>query len=141
MTIIVFATCLSVLARKDESLAEMMSRVDGARPEEGIPLAIQIARKELEVVAEANKSNHDETARAALADLLTYAGKASETSLQSNKKLKDTEIALRKIAERLRDLKRSADFEQQAPLQEASERLENMRTQLLSKMFAKKERK
>ena len=137
----VLATCLIVLARKDESLEEMKARVDAARPEEKISLSIQIARKELDVIAEASKSSNDEVAHSALAELLTYAGKASETSLQTNKKLKDTEIALRKIAERLRDLKRNADFEQQAPLQDASERVENMRTQLLSKMFAKKERK
>ena len=127
------------VAKKDETIAEMKSRIDAVRPEERISLAIQIARKELDTVAEANKSSNNEAAQAALADLLAYAGKASDTSLQTNKKLKDTEIALRKIAETLRDLKRSADFEQQAPLQNASERVENMRTQLLTRMFGKKE--
>jgi hypothetical protein len=138
-TIFVLASSLMLFAKKDETIAEMKSRIDAVRPEERISLAIQIARKELDTVAEANKSSNNEAAQAALADLLAYAGKASDTSLQTNKKLKDTEIALRKIAETLRDLKRSADFEQQAPLQNASERVENMRTQLLTRMFGKKE--
>ena len=139
--IVVLAASLIVLARKDESIEEMKDRIDAARPEDRIALSIQIARKELDAIAEANKSNNSDAAHSAVADLLTYAGKASDTSLQTNKKLKDTEIALRKIAERLRDLKRGADFEEQAPLQDASERVENMRTQLLSRMFAKKEHK
>jgi len=138
---LVLVCCLTLFAKKDESVEEMKSRIDAARPEERISLAIQIARKELDTIAEANKSGNSEVSRTALADLITYAGKAADTSLQMNKKLKDTEIALRKIAEKLRDLKRSADFEDQAPLQDASEGVENMRTRLLSRMFAKKESK
>lgn len=140
-TIFVLASCLLASAKKDESVAEMKGRIDAARPEEQISLGIQIARKQLDAIAEATKTNNADALQAGLADLLTYAGKASEASLQMNKKLKDTEIALRKIAEKLRDLKRSADFEEQPPLQDASERVENMRTKLLSRMFGKKESK
>jgi hypothetical protein len=130
-----------VSAKKDESVTEMKGRIDAARPEERISLSVQIARKELDAIAEATKSNDGNAVRVALADLLTYAGKATDTALEINKKLKDTEISLRKIAEKLRDLKRSADFDQQARLQDANDRVENMRTQLLSRMFGKKESK
>lgn len=139
--VLVLASCLLVSAKKDESLAEMKSRIDAARPEEQISLGIQIARKQLDAIAEATKVNNADGLHSALADLLNYAGKASNTSMQTNKKVKDTEIALRKIAEKLRDLKRTADFEEQAPLEDASDRVETMRTQLLSRMFGKKESK
>jgi hypothetical protein len=139
--LLVLASCLLVSAKKEESLAEMKGRIDAARPEEQISLGIQIARKQLEAIAEATKINNADGLHSALADLLNYAGKASDTSLQTNRKIKDTEIALRKIAEKLRDLKRSADFDEQAPLEEASDRVETMRTQLLSRMFGKKESK
>jgi len=129
-----------MFARKEESVAEMIGHVDSARPDERISLCIEIARKQLAAVGESEKAGNTEQAHTALSSLLTYAGKAFETSLQANRKLKDTEIALRKIAEKLRDLKRGADFEQQAPLQDASDRLETMRTQLLARMFAKKEK-
>jgi hypothetical protein len=139
--LLVLASCLLVSAKKEESLAEMKGRIDAARPEEQISLGIQIARKQLEAIAEATKINNADGLHSALADLLNYAGKASDTSLQTNRKIKDTEIALRKIAEKLRDLKRSADFDEQAPLEEASDRVETMRTRLLSRMFGKKESK
>lgn len=139
--VLVLASCLLVSAKKDESLAEMKARIDAARPEDQISLGIQIARKQLDAIAEATKINNSDGLHSALADLLNYAGKASNTSMQTNKKVKDTEIALRKIAEKLRDLKRSADFEEQAPLEDASDRVETMRTQLLSRMFGKKESK
>jgi len=140
-TTVVLAGCLVVSAKKDESIAEMKARVDAARPEEQISLSIKIAHKQLDAIAEAAKTNNADAFHTAVADLLIYAGKASGTSLQIDKKVKNTEISLRKIAEKLRDLKRSADFEEQAPLEDASERVENMRTQLLSRMFGKKESK
>jgi hypothetical protein len=49
--------------------------------------------------------------------------------------LKDTEIAMRKMSVKLRDMKRKLTFEDQAPLQTASDHLETLRTTLLSHMF------
>jgi len=54
--------------------------------------------------------------------------------------LKDTEIALRKMSQRLRDLKRGLPYEDQGPVQGAADRLEQMRTELLGRMFGKKEK-
>jgi len=39
------------------------------------------------------------------------------------------------MAHKLRDMKRSAVFEDQASIQDAVDRLENMRSELLAKMF------
>jgi len=70
--------------------------------------------------------------------LVGYSGKASDAASQIGKKLKDTEIALRKMAQKLRDLKRGLPYEDQGPVQAAADRLEQMRTELLSRMFGKK---
>ena len=42
------------------------------------------------------------------------------------------------MAEKLRDLKRSVSFEDQAPIQKTVDRLEKMRDELLARMFGKK---
>ena len=76
-------------------------------------------------------------ARAAVQDVVTYSEKAQSTSIQSGKKLKNTEIALRKMAAKLRDIKRSLNFDDQAPVQTAADRLESLRTDLLTHMFGK----
>ena len=44
------------------------------------------------------------------------------------------------MAEKLRDLKRGLAYEDQAPVQAAADKLEQMRTELLGRMFGKKER-
>ena len=77
---------------------------------------------------------------AALQDVVTYSKKATDASIATGKRLKNTEITLRKMAEKFRDIKRSVAFEDQAPLQAAVDALENMRTDLLSAMFGKKAR-
>jgi hypothetical protein len=41
------------------------------------------------------------------------------------------------MAAKLRDIKRSLNFDDQAPVQAAADRLENLRTDLLSHMFGK----
>jgi hypothetical protein len=82
-----------------------------------------------------------EEARAAVRDVVEYSDKASDAATQSGKKLKDTEIAVRKMVARLRDIKRTLAFEDQASLEEAVNHLEQVRTQLLSQMFGKKENK
>ena len=80
----------------------------------------------------------DEEALAAVKDVMTYSEKAHDAALASGNKLKNTEIALRKMAGKLRDIKRTLSFDDQAPVQAAADRLEALRTDLLSKMFGKR---
>ncbi|MBV9574065.1 MAG: hypothetical protein JOY93_08420, partial [Acidobacteriales bacterium] len=62
-----------------------------------------------------------------------------DAATKSGKHLKDTEIALRKMAAKLRDIKRIASLEDQRQVQEATDHLEQVRTDLLSHMFKGKE--
>jgi hypothetical protein len=78
-----------------------------------------------------------ENAQTALKDVVTYSEKAHDTAIQSGKKLKNAEIAFRKMAAKLRDIKRNLNFDDQAPVGAAADRLENLRTDLLSHMFGK----
>jgi hypothetical protein len=45
------------------------------------------------------------------------------------------------MAEKLRDIKRTLAFEDQAPVEQAVRRLEDVRTTLLKEMFAKEDKK
>ncbi len=72
---------------------------------------------------------------------MTYAEKAGDAAERSGKRLKDTEIAVRKMAEKFRDVKHNLPFDDQAPVQDAVDRLEKMRTELLAEMFGKKDKK
>ena len=79
-------------------------------------------------------------ARAAVSDVVRYSEKAHDAASHSGKNLKHTEIQLREMAVKLRDIKRSLPFEEQAAVQDAADHLERLRSDLLARMFGKGEK-
>src|SRR5712692_4976703 len=128
-------------AAKDETAAELKARLDNARPEERPELCIQIARRQLRNADKLYSEGKVEQARDAVDDIVTYSEKARDTATQTKKHLKNVEIDVRKIAEKLRDIKRTIMIEDQAPVEQAIRRLEDVRTTLLKEMFAKENKK
>jgi len=100
-------------------------------------LYVEIAERELKSANELYTAGRVDEARTAVQDVVTYSEKAHDAAIQSGKRVKNTEIEFRKMAAKLRDIKRSLNFEDQAPVQAAAERLETLRTDLLSHMFGK----
>jgi hypothetical protein len=132
----VLATVLDCAAAK-ETVQQLEARAEAARPEDRPGLYIEIAEHQLKAVAELFGAGKDEDAVAAVKDVVTYSERAHDAAITSRNRLKGTEIALRKMAAKLRDLKHTLSFDDQAPVQAATDRLEALRTDLLSKMFAK----
>ncbi|HKD02646.1 MAG TPA: hypothetical protein VKB77_09470 [Terriglobales bacterium] len=128
---------LPATAAKDESLPQLIAHAESARPEERPQLYTEIAERELHNADQLYTDGKVDEARSAVTDVVNYSQKATDAASQTGKKLKNTEIAVRKMAEKLRDIKRSLAFEDQAPVQAAIERLEAMRTNLLDRMFGK----
>jgi rubrerythrin len=127
--------------RDEESVQQLSARAESAPLGDRPALYIRIARQQAEAADKLYLAENPEAGNSALNDVVTYSGKASDTAASSGKKLKDTEIALRKMAEKFRDVKHNLPFDDQAPVQEAIDRLEKMRTDLLSAMFGKKGKK
>jgi hypothetical protein len=139
--ILIFAMLLvagcGFAAEQDPALKQLVTRAEAARVEEQPALYIEAARLALKSAERAYASASFDDAQAAVKDLVTYSDRAHDASIQSGKRLKDTEIAMRKMAQKLRDVARTVAFEEQGPLQAAADHLENLRTDLLSHMFAK----
>jgi hypothetical protein len=125
---------------KPETADELQSRIDAARPEDRPALCIQAAQSQLRHADALYNEGKTEQARAAVADVVTYSQKARDAAVQSRKHMKNVEIAARKMAARLRDIKRTLNFEDQPPVGQAIDNLEDVRTDLLKEMF-KKEKK
>ena len=138
---VLFASSLLAFARKEESLAELIARAESSKLEDRPHLYTEIARRQVKAADQLYSEGKAEEGRAAVSDVVLYSDRARDAATQSGKKLKDTEIAVRKMVARLRDIKRTLAFENQAPVQEAIDHLEQVRTELLSKMFGKKEDK
>jgi hypothetical protein len=124
-------------ATKAEPLGQLIERARSARVADQPGLYIEIARRELEVADQAYVAGKPDQAKAAVVDLVNYADQAHDAAKKTGKKLKNIEISLRKMAAKLRDIKRTQSADEQDALQKAADRLEDLRTDLLSQMFGK----
>src|ERR1700687_1957304 len=141
ISIFLIAVSLTLCAAKDETIDELKARFESARPEDRPELGIQIAQHQLRNADNLYRNGNIDQANAAVDDIVTYSEKARDAATQTKKHLKNVEIDVRKIAEKLRDIKRTLAFEDQAPVEQAIRRLEDMRTTLLKEMFAKENKK
>jgi len=135
--VLLLTAAMLAAALKEESLQELISRAESARPEDRPSLYVDIMEHQLKDAEHLYHEGKVDEARSAISDIVTYSDKAHDTAIAAPKKIKNTEIALRKIAAKLRDLRRTLNFEDQGPVQAASEHLEQLRTDLLNHMFAK----
>ena len=132
--ILVVASSSAAFAR-DETIDQLKARVENAAPKDRVSLALRVAELQTNAADKLYADGKNDEARAAVQDVVSYTEKAGDAATQSGKKLKDAEITVRKIAHKLADMKRTVDFDNQAPLQDAIDHLERIRTQLLAKMF------
>jgi hypothetical protein len=137
MLAVALALACSYGAAKDETVDELKARFESARPEDRADLAIRIAQYQVRNADKFYSDGQVDQARAAVEDIVTYSEKACDTVTQTRKRLKNVEINVRKMAEKLRDIKRTLAFEDQPPVIQAIDRLEDIRTTLLKEMFAK----
>lgn len=122
---------------KDETIPQLISRAEAARLEDRPQIYAEIAELQLRNADHLYTEGKADEAQAAVQDVVSYSDKAADAASKSGKKLKNTEIAVRKMAEKLRDIKRSLAFDDQPPVQSAIEHLEGLRTDLLNRMFGK----
>jgi len=134
---VLLATTLLAFAYKTESLQDLIARAASARVEDRPALCVEIAERQLKSADELYTAGKVDDARSAVHDVVTYSEKAHDAAIQSGKRVKNTEIEFRKMAAKLRDIKRSLNFDDQAPVETAADRLESLRTDLLSHMFGK----
>jgi hypothetical protein len=128
-------------AAKEETVDELKARYESAHPEDRPELALKIAQHQLRDADKFYVDGKVEQASAAVTDIVSYSEKARDYATQTNKHVKNVEIDVRKIADKLRDIKRTLAFEDQPPVEQAIHRLEDIRTTLLQKMFAKDKKK
>src|SRR5208283_2984804 len=125
LLLVVLALASTYSAAKDETVDELKSRFESAHPEDRAELGIRIAKQQLR---NADKFYNDGNVQ--------YSEKARDAATETKMHLKNIEIDVRKMAEKLRDIKRTLAFDDQPPVDQAVRRLEDVRTSLLNAMFA-----
>ena len=134
---LLFAVVAGTAAANDETVDQLKSRAENAPPQDRPHLRIRIAELQLRNADKLYKEGDVEHARAAVDEIVTYSEQARDSAVETKKHLKNIEITVRKIAERLRDIKRTLAPEDQLPIDRAVQRLEEVRTSLLQRMFSK----
>jgi hypothetical protein len=121
-----------------ETLDQLIARANAASPSQQPDLYLEVADREVRAATDSYKDNKPEDGRSALQQTVKYADQAHAMVLKSGKKLPHTEIKIRRMAAHLRDLKQNVDADEQAGVQNAVDKLEAFRTDLLKAMFGSK---
>jgi hypothetical protein len=124
----------AAFAAGQETLEQLIARANSAEPGQQPNLYLEVADREVKAAT----ANKPEDGRTALQQTVNYADKAHALVLKSGRKLPHTEIKIRRMAARLRDLKQNVDADEQAFVQDAVDKLEGFRTELLKAMFGAK---
>jgi hypothetical protein len=129
---------LTSIAAKEESLEQLIARADAARPDQQPDLYLQVADRLLKSATDSYKTNRRDHFHMEVRDIVKYCDNAHSAAMHSNKHVKRTEIKIRQISTRLRDIKLNVDADDQPQIQTAIDRLEGFRTELLHSMFGSK---
>lgn len=122
---------------KELTLEELKERVAGASIAERPALCIEIAERQVEAASRLYGADDVDKAQAALGDVASFSELARDYAIQSHKREKQSEIAVRKMARKLDNLKHSVSRDDQIKIQETIDRLERVRDDLLTAMFPK----
>lgn len=133
--LLVAAVSLPLLARQ-ETVDELKAKLASAKEPDQPKLCLEIARLQLDAAEKAYQDSQLPQAQALLKDVVDYSQKAGDAARQSRKHIKKTEIEVRKMSRRLQDLKPTVDIDSRQPVQDAINRLEHIRTELLMQMFS-----
>jgi len=137
--ILLCLSLFSLLAQAgSETLPELKARADAARGGERAALSIEYAHKELEEANSLYTQGDVEKAEAAIREVLTYSGQAAAAASSSGKRLKQTEIDLRKIQHRMHDIGESLNIDDRPPVEKGVQEIEQLRANLLARMFGDK---
>jgi hypothetical protein len=136
--VLCFVLCAASFAAAQQELANLKSRADAAQGNERINLSLEYSHQELEYANKLYTDGDVEKAEAAIIDTMTYINRAAEAAIKTNKRLKQTEIDLRKLQHRMHDIGQSLNIDDRPTLEKSVTEVEQLRANLLAKMFGDK---
>jgi hypothetical protein len=125
--------------KTDEGAQEQLrQRAQAASGGERAKLFTELSRQEMETAnqyfTDGDAAKGQDEVKQSEAD----AEKGAQAALTSDKRLKQTEIELRKLQKRTEDIRHTLAFEDRAALEAVENKLEELRRSLLQKMFGGK---
>jgi hypothetical protein len=132
--VVVLLLCCFSLG-KTESLEELKTRADNAHGGEEAKLCLEYAHAELEHANDLFTQGNVDQAQSAVRSVMEYVRKGSSAAKASGKRLKRTEIELRKLEKRMKDIAESLNLDDRPPVLKSVDEIEQVRAGLLTAMF------
>lgn len=130
---------LTVLGQAyEQSAADLKARADAAQGAERATLSLEYAHRQLEDANTRYTQGDVDQAEAEIQEVLAYSHRAADAASSSGKRLKQTEIDLRKLQHRMRDIGQSLNIDDRPPVEKAVQELEQVRADLLARMWGEK---
>ena len=126
---------VAAIAAKEPTIEELKARLDSTAIGDRPRLCLQIAERQLDTATKSFAADQSDKPKAALTDVVAFSELARDYAIQSHKHQKQTEIAVRKMTRHLNDLKHTVAHDDQPAVQDAIDRLQRVRDDLLVAMF------
>jgi len=140
LPVVVMLALAAAMGAAPQSVDEMKAHAEAATGAKQIELYCDLAKRLLDLSDRDYIAGNVSHGQALFFESATYAEKASKEARESGKRLKQTEIALRKLTEKMQEIKRTLNLEDRAPLDSAIQQVEQSRSKLLERMFGKEAR-
>ena len=134
LTLLLVAAGALWCADKD-SIADLKARAEKESGNKQIELYLEVAKRQIELSDQLYTAGDVEKAKACVLDATEAAVRAGRLSLDTGKRLKQTEIALRKLGERMEAIRRTLSLDDRPVLQDSENNVEVVRSKLLDRMF------
>jgi hypothetical protein len=137
ITLLLSLSAATAWTADEEPIEKLIARADVHSDDQAAHCA-DVARREVEIANQYYTSGDVQKAVDAINMAVTYSQKALEAARRTHKKLKETDLTLRKTSRRLSDVGQTLAFEDKPPVKDAIEKIEQTRSQILALMFAQK---
>lgn len=142
--VLLLLTCISAAAGEPRDVgrkvAELKQKAANAKEKDRAKLLAELIREEASLASQQFGAGNTKDARATITDIKAQLIECRKAALASGKNLKHTDINLREAARQLDNLRRSLAFEDQAPVKEVVDLIQDARTAILDRMFGLKEK-
>ena len=135
-TCVLFSAVMAPAVNKKGTIPELKERLEKTtKPKDRVELAMVIVERQYDAADKAYAAGKTDEGQKDLADVEQYGVLAAQEAAKSRERMKKTEIALRKIEDRLDNLAKSVDLDYRAAVRDTLNKLEKARNALLMKMF------
>ena len=122
--------------KKPEPIDQLAARAAVAKTKKQVDLYVELAKRQLDASDSVYNTSADK-AKQLFKDAAKSGVMAAQAALDSNHKLKKTEIRLRELSFHMSEIRKTWAFEDRAPLDADIQSVECARNKLLDRMFKK----